>query len=579
MLAGATGEGGLMPVSILIHCLERAGMDRFRRVACVGVFAASFALMGASSVLASPPVFKDLAFAAAKAEAEQGKKILIFDAMTSWCGPCKMMDKTAWVDPNVEAWIKANAVAIQVDMDQHKDLGTQLRVNAYPTIIVFKDGKEFDRIVGSRSGPDLLTWLEGVKKGESKLDQVLRVVKEERAKTAAGKKGMEFGQRAALAEQLSEYGAYEEALAECVWLWETMPSESRVERFGAVSSIMGNLVRRHAPAKAKFTAFRDEIAPRATKEGASGADLTEWLTLNQVIGDSASTVAWAVGMEDNEKNVAALQSVGPSVFGLLVESGHWAVAGKALRDPVLEIDQRGSGIAAYDIAVQAKTKPGSLPMMPLMRKGSDEPGAPAAGEGKITPAIPLMRKGDAAPEAEVKTVPAIPLSRKGDAGADKEVKSIPAIPLARKGDDGAKKDEQPKVVPAMPLMRKGADAPPATEGELPRVPEFNAPGVFSRDDEASIAREVRYRLTLEFQDMAATYYAACLAAGREAEAARIAEITFNHTDSPASRLTMARMALKAGQTRPEHVKWMDSITDAAKVAEALRSRMLGVAGK
>jgi thiol-disulfide isomerase/thioredoxin len=538
-------------------------MPRLLRSFAGGILAAS--VFFTSPALASPPVFKELTFDQAKAQSVKDGKILIFDAMTSWCGPCKMMDKTSWVDADVVSWLNEHAVAIQLDMDKNKELQSYLRINAYPTIIAFKDGKEFDRIIGLKAPAAFLSWLKGVAQGESKLDQALREVKEERAKASADASNVNFEKRLELAEDLYEYGSYEESTTESAWLWETMPesSASHNDARTRLSSLMANLAKRHAPAKARFTEFRDDAAKPVKAGHPTRAELTRWLTLNTVVGDTQATVDWALKMTDTPDNLAALRSVGSAVFPLLIEGNHWATAGKTLDNPVAEIDQRGSMISAYDLPVAdgADTKPKVIPAMPLMRKGEAPAAEPKADAPKTVPAIPLMRKGDNAPAAEAKK--------------DAEPKTVPAIPLVRKGEPApaeAKQDAQPKSIPAIPLVRKGGDAPAAaSEQPLPAIPAMGAPGMFSRDDPASIAREVRYRLTLEFRDQAATYYAACLAAHRDDEAHRIAELTFKYTDTPASRLALAERALKAGQPRPEHVVWMNEIEAAGKAAAQLRT--------
>lgn len=535
-----------------------------------GVLAASVLL--ASAAFASPPVFKDMTFEQASAEAVKSKKIFVFDAMTSWCGPCKVMDKTAWVDEKVVEWLNTNAIAIQLDMDHHAELRSTLRINAYPTIVVFKDGKEFDRIVGSRTGPALLEWLSGVQRGESKLDQALRSLKDERSRASADNSNVDFRKRLALAEDLYEYGSYEEATNESAWIWEQMPAGGeRDDSRTRLASLMSNLAKRHAPAKTRFTDFRDAAAAPVKAGKPTRAELTNWLSLNAVVGDPQSTVDWALKMTDTPDNLAALRSVGPTVFPLLVEGNQWETAGKALANPVGELDQRGSMLGAYDLPVEnaAADKPKVLPAMPLMRKGEAAPAAAQDEKAKTIPAIPLMRKGE----------PAAAPAPASDAKPAEPAKTMPAIPLMRKGEppatdkDAAKKDDaEPKSIPAIPLMRKSTDAT-KQDGALPAIPVMGAPGAIDRDDPGSVAREVRYRLTLEFRDQAATYYAACLAAKRDAEAAKIAELTFKYTDSPASRLALAEKALKAGQPRPEHVKWMEEIEAAGKAAAEMRARM------
>jgi hypothetical protein len=475
--------------------------------------------------------------------------------------------------------VNDNAVAYQFDVDKDEALAKQFKIEAMPTVIILKDGKEFDRIIGLKPGPEFLAWLEGVAVGESKLDQALKAVQEERAK---GDSGANYSKRLALAGDLYDYGSYDEATTEAAWLWEHASGDREP---GMLSSLMADLARRHAPAKARFTAFRDAAAKPVLAGKPTQNELTTWLTLNAVVGDAQTTVDWALKMTDTPENLAALRSVGGTVFPLLVQGGHWETAGKSLANPVAEVNTRGSQLGAYDMPIIAagSGKPGVIPAIPLMRKGAASTADTATDNAaKTVPAIPLMRKGAPAADApdQAKSVPAIPLMRKGEPAAAtppsaNEAKTIPAIPLMRKGD-AVQNDANPKVLPAMPLMRKGSDDATTHEGEID-IPAMGAPGGFDRNDPATVAREVRYRLTLEFRDMAATYYAACLAAGRDAEASQIAELTFRYTDTPASRLLLAQRALKAGKPQPEHLTWMDEIEAAGKAASLLRTRLDGAA--
>jgi thiol-disulfide isomerase/thioredoxin len=541
------------------------------RALIAGLIAASVALTTPS--FATPPVFKEMSYEQAVAAAASKKKILIFDAMTSWCGPCKVMDKTTWVDDSVVSWISENAVAIQLDMDQHKELGQTLRINAYPTIIAFKDGKEFDRLIGLKRAPEFLAWLKGVAQGESKLDQALKAVKEERALSTPS-----YARRLALAEDLYEYSSYDEATAECAWLWENMPAgdpTAFAERSTMLASLMGNLARRHPAAKTRFTAFRDAAAKPVRAGSPTQAELTTWLTLNAVVADQQSTVDWALKMTDTPANLGALRAVGHTVFPLLVEGGHWEAAGKALANPVGEINDRGSQLGAYDLPVGDATPAaaGTIPAMPLTRTPAGAGATPGT-----TPAIPLVRKGEPAaaptePAEKPKSIPAIPLMRKAAPAEPAATAPNPPAPVTPSTTPPAPGGEatKPKSVPAIPIMRKPAAV--AAKDEPIQIPEMGAPATFAYDDPASMAREVRYRLTLEFRDQAATYYAACLAAGRDAEAAQIAELTFRYTDTPASRMALAERALRAGKPLPQHLVWMQEIEAAGQTASTLRAKL------
>ena len=70
------------------------------------------------------------------------------------------MDHAAWIDPAIVAWIAERAVAIQIDVDVEKELAVALAVRTLPTLIVFREGAEVDRIVGLRQPEAVLAWIE-----------------------------------------------------------------------------------------------------------------------------------------------------------------------------------------------------------------------------------------------------------------------------------------------------------------------------------------------------------------------------------------------------------------------------------
>lgn len=112
----------------------------------------------------APAFFARKTFDNAKAQAKAEGKLLIVDATASWCGPCKKMDKTTWIDEKVVAWMNDHGVAVQVDVDEQKPLAQALKITAMPTVILFKDGQELDRSIGYQTPQELLKWLNGALK-------------------------------------------------------------------------------------------------------------------------------------------------------------------------------------------------------------------------------------------------------------------------------------------------------------------------------------------------------------------------------------------------------------------------------
>ena len=123
------------------------------------IFLLPVVVFGILVVREKPSTFSELSFTEAKAKAIGQEKILLVDVTAVWCQPCKVMERTTRVDPEVISWIKLNAVAIQVDVDLQRQVAQELKIQAMPTVILFKDGKELDRAVGFQDADRLLDWL------------------------------------------------------------------------------------------------------------------------------------------------------------------------------------------------------------------------------------------------------------------------------------------------------------------------------------------------------------------------------------------------------------------------------------
>ncbi|MBU0630205.1 MAG: thioredoxin fold domain-containing protein [Candidatus Margulisbacteria bacterium] len=82
-------------------------------------------------------------------EVEQGKGVAFVDFWAPWCGPCLAM---APVYESVSAKYPA-AKFFKVNTTEHVEKAGQYGVTGIPCIIIFKDGKEIDRLIGMRPAP------------------------------------------------------------------------------------------------------------------------------------------------------------------------------------------------------------------------------------------------------------------------------------------------------------------------------------------------------------------------------------------------------------------------------------------
>ncbi len=87
------------------------------------------------------------------AETQSGTALIDFYA--DWCGPCKM------IAPIIqEIADERNDITVgKINVDNSPELATAFGVSSIPTIIVLKEGKEANRIVGYRPKDDILAML------------------------------------------------------------------------------------------------------------------------------------------------------------------------------------------------------------------------------------------------------------------------------------------------------------------------------------------------------------------------------------------------------------------------------------
>ncbi|MFM9872759.1 MAG: thioredoxin [Fimbriimonadaceae bacterium] len=82
---------------------------------------------------------------------------VLIDFWATWCRPCIA------ITPSVEeiaTEMAGKAKVFKVDVDQNQDLAMQYDIMSIPALLVFKGGKEVDRMVGAGSKADIKALVE-----------------------------------------------------------------------------------------------------------------------------------------------------------------------------------------------------------------------------------------------------------------------------------------------------------------------------------------------------------------------------------------------------------------------------------
>jgi thioredoxin 1 len=77
---------------------------------------------------------------------------VMVDFWAPWCGPCRMI---APIVEELAVKYEGRAVIAKINTDENVDVATNLGIMGIPTVILFKNGEEVDRVVGFAPGHTL----------------------------------------------------------------------------------------------------------------------------------------------------------------------------------------------------------------------------------------------------------------------------------------------------------------------------------------------------------------------------------------------------------------------------------------
>lgn len=103
---------------------------------------------------AKPIIVTDANFAA---EVENSPLPVLLDLWAAWCGPCRMI---APVIEQLAAELAGKARVGKLDVDKNPAIAARFQARSIPTLLVLKDGREVDRLIGLQSKEAILRCLQ-----------------------------------------------------------------------------------------------------------------------------------------------------------------------------------------------------------------------------------------------------------------------------------------------------------------------------------------------------------------------------------------------------------------------------------
>ena len=76
-----------------------------------------------------------------------GAGVHLVDFWAEWCGPCRVLTP---IVTELKERYEGKAGVHKVNVDDNQELAKELGIRSIPTVIIYKDGQEVDRIAGAK---------------------------------------------------------------------------------------------------------------------------------------------------------------------------------------------------------------------------------------------------------------------------------------------------------------------------------------------------------------------------------------------------------------------------------------------
>lgn len=90
-------------------------------------------------------------------EVEQSPLPVLLDMWAVWCGPCRMIAPT--ID-QLATELAGQVRVAKLNVDEHPSIANRFGVRSIPTLLILKEGREVDRVVGAQPKQAILDQLQ-----------------------------------------------------------------------------------------------------------------------------------------------------------------------------------------------------------------------------------------------------------------------------------------------------------------------------------------------------------------------------------------------------------------------------------
>jgi len=87
---------------------------------------------------------------------EKTDELLVVDFWATWCGPCKQFAPTF---KQAASQLEPKARFIKIETEAEQAISAKYNIRSIPTLVIFKNGQEIDRVSGALAAQDFINWV------------------------------------------------------------------------------------------------------------------------------------------------------------------------------------------------------------------------------------------------------------------------------------------------------------------------------------------------------------------------------------------------------------------------------------